>query len=148
MMKNIVVLVLASIIGHVQAQTTIEVFSDRPMTSLSIPGATVTVYDLSRAGDLESELPALPADPEKATQLAKEWVKSAAGQAHIARVKAAYKGHEQMIVYGVQKIPAVVFEQGKYVVYGTLDVALAVRDFDDYMKHIQQQNNKKEHADE
>lgn len=147
-MKILLIFLMSAMVLQVQAQTVIEVFSDRSMSAVNIPGATVTVYDLSRAVSLESELPALPSDPVLAEQKAKDWIQSAAGQSHVSRVKAAYRGHEQMIIYGVQKIPAVVFEKGKYVVYGTLDVALAVRDFDDYRKHMEQKNTNQENSDE
>lgn len=147
-MKLLMIVLMRLMVLPVHAQTLIEVFSDRPVSVANIPGATVTVYDLSRAVSLESELPALPSDPVLAKQKAKDWIQSEAGQAHLSRVKSAYRGHEQMIVYGVQKIPAVVFEKGKYVVYGTLDVALAVRDFDDYMKHLQQKKTNQETSDE
>jgi integrating conjugative element protein (TIGR03757 family) len=118
----------------VVAQTIVEVFVDQPFVARSMPNAVITVFDLSRVSALEDETPDFPPDPMVAQVQATAWFDSAAGKQHLLALKAAYVGHEKMVRYGVQKIPAIVFNDGKFAVYGTTDIAQAIRDFDHYVQ--------------
>lgn len=116
------------------AQSTIEVFVDQPLIAPSIPNAVVVVFDLSRVALLEDDTPDFPPDPMLAQTQAQAWLESSAGKRHLMDLKAAYVGHEKMVNYGLQKIPAIVFNDGKFVVYGTTDIPQAVSDYDHYRR--------------
>lgn len=123
------------------AQTVIEMFVDQPVAIPSIPNTNVVVYDLSKVHRLESNLPRFAADPATSKTLAKKWIASDVGQAHIRSLQDAYRGHEQMVKYSLQKIPAIIFEQGKYAIYGTTDLSLAVREYDAFLKQLQKETH-------
>ena len=116
------------------AQSTIEVFVDQPLMAPSIPNAVVVVFDLSRVALLEEDTPDFPPDPVLAQAQAQAWLESSAGKRHLMDLKVAYAGHKKMVHYGLQKIPAIVFNAGKFVVYGTTDIAQAVSDYDHYLR--------------
>jgi integrating conjugative element protein (TIGR03757 family) len=116
------------------AQTTIEIFSDSPLMAPTMSNAVVRVFDLSHVAAVKKNLPRFSPDQALATVQAKAWLDSPAGKAHKDDVKAAYAGHAKMIQYGLQKIPAIVFEQGKFVIYGTTDLHQAVADYDQYRR--------------
>ena len=116
------------------AQATIEVFVDHPLVTSSIPNAIILVFDLSRVAQLEEDTPDFPPDPMLAQAQAQTWLESSAGKNHLMDLKAAYAGHEKMVNYGLQKIPAIVFENGRFVIYGTTDVATAVKDYDNFLQ--------------
>ena len=115
------------------AQTTIELFVDHSLLAPSIPNAIIVVFDLSRVAALEEDTPDFPPDPMLAQAQAQTWLESSAGKNHLMDLKAAYAGHEKMVNYRLQKIPAIVFNEGKFVVYGTTDIPQAVRDYDHYL---------------
>jgi integrating conjugative element protein (TIGR03757 family) len=114
--------------------TDIDIFVAQPLMVASIPNTHITVFDLSRREILEANTPEFPPDPAIAETMAKTWLDSAAGKAYVRELQAAYVGHSKMITYGVLKIPAIVFDQGKFVIYGTTDVSEAVREYDDYIR--------------
>lgn len=114
-----------SINGHAQVQ--VEVFTDMPMQLGSVLGIDVIHYDLSAPEKVKSKyLPALPGDVGLASQIMKNYLASPQGQEFKAVIREAYRGHEKMVRYQLEKIPAVVFEQGHYVVYGITDVQKAL----------------------
>lgn len=116
------------------AQTTIEVFADRHVKTQEIPNTHIIFYDLSQLKKVQAQSPHFPPNPTESEKLARDWLASPSGKAYIERLKNAYEGHGKMHGYGLLKIPAIVFEKGKYVVYGTTDLSIAVRDFDSYVK--------------
>lgn len=116
------------------AQTAIEVFVDQPLMTPSIPNAVVVVFDLSRETTVKKSLPRFSVDPTLATAQAKAWIASPDGKKYVEAVKAAYVGREKMMNYELQKIPAIVFDHGKYVIYGTTDVAHAIENYQQYRR--------------
>lgn len=100
----------------------IELFTDstafRPVGAGRFP-----VYDLSAPRRMEAELGrSLPASPQAAAAVAKSRI--AASQ---NALRAAFAGHAKAAEYGITKVPAVVFDRGAAVVYGTADVGAALR---------------------
>lgn len=128
-------LLLALLVAlNAHAQTRIEIFADGQVITPPVPNTQVTVFDLSLPSKLDDQAPDFPADPAIAQAQAQTWLASPAGQQHIAVLKAAYAGQQKLMAYGIQKIPAIAFDGGKYVIYGSLDLAQAVRDYDDYIR--------------
>ena len=121
-------LVIASslLAGTAQA-ITIEVFTHHPSKVKQISGHQVRTHDLSAPDKVKG--PRFSANATQAEKEAKAWLHSAAGQRHIQELRDAHKGHTQAIKYQLKKVPAVVFEGGKYVVYGTIDVRQALQDY-------------------
>lgn len=119
-------LLLSCISNSGFAQTQIEVFTDVPVQLGHIPGIEVIHYDLSDPEKVKKRfLPALPPDVDRATQILNTFLASAEGAEFKKAIREAYRGHEKMVGYQLEKIPAVVFEQGKYVVYGITDISKA-----------------------
>lgn len=114
--------------------TKVEVFVEHPLAIAGIPNTDITIFDLSRKDAVKATAPHFPPSPETAQAMAKAWLESSEGKTYVMNLKASYAGHSKMIAYGVLKVPAIVFDGGKYVVYGTTDVMQAVRDYDDYIK--------------
>jgi integrating conjugative element protein (TIGR03757 family) len=114
--------------------TDIDIFVAQPLVVASIPNTHITVFDLSRREMLEAKSPEFPPEPLLAEKMAKTWLASEEGKKYLHELQAAYVGHSKMIAYGVLKIPAIVFDKGKFVIYGTTDVSEAVREYDDYIR--------------
>jgi len=127
-------LVALSISSVAVAQTAIEVFADEPVNVPSISNAVIRVFDLSRVETVRESAPHFSGDPVKAEMEAIVWLGSPAGKQHMDSLQAAYAGHINMMSYGLQKIPAIVFDKGKFVIYGTTDVVLATKDYQDFMR--------------
>jgi integrating conjugative element protein (TIGR03757 family) len=131
--NKIVAMALLTSIGfslpsHAQDARMIEVFTDQPAFVDRLAGATVVHYDLSELDRLkQTGLPHLPANESLAKEKAIAFFASPEGAKFKEGIKGAMRGHQKMMRYNLQKIPAVVFDQGKYVVYGTTDVAEAAR---------------------
>lgn len=121
--------------------TKIEVFVELPLVVTGIPNTDITVFDLSRKDAVKATAPHFPPNSETAQVMAKAWLNSPEGKSYVQNLKAAYAGHSKMIVYGVLKVPAIVFDSGKFVIYGTTDVMQAVKDYDDYMLAHKKDNN-------
>ena len=137
--KNIFILVLVALLGSSLsitsfAQTNIEVFVDQPLVAPLVPGAMIAVFDVARAPLLQKNIPKFSKDPALGQSQASAWLASPDGKAHIAQLKGAYVAHQKMMVYGIEKIPAIVFEHGKFVIYGITDVGQAVADYDQFIR--------------
>jgi len=106
----------------------IEVFTSArtPIATASTPA--VLVYNLDLPARIEAELSTrLPQDREAAAQIASAelqgaWRKSAETLTH------AYQGLLKARQYGLQKLPAMVFD-GQAVVYGVIDLEQALGDY-------------------
>lgn len=119
------ILVVFSVVAFqaAQAQTQIEIFSDVALPVENVSDVNLIYYDLSEPERVKTKyLPVLPPDVDRATQIMKEYLTSAEGLEFQKVIKEAYRGHQKMVAYQLEKIPAVVFDQGQYVVYGITDV--------------------------
>lgn len=102
------------------APMAIEIFTDstafRPVGAGRFP-----VHDLSAPRRMETELGrSLPASPEAAAALARSRIATSQNA-----LRAAFAGHAKAAEYGITKVPAVVFDRGAAVVYGTADAGAA-----------------------
>ena len=119
----------------VSAQESIEVFTVGPTQVDALAGVDVIHYDLSAPARVKKQLaPKLPADEKIALVQAKAFFETAEGKAYKIAMRDAYRGRQKMMQYQLSKLPAIVFESGTYVIYGTTDVAQAMRL---YRQHIQ-----------
>lgn len=120
----------------------IEVFTDNPALIDSVAGAEVIHYDLSESDRLKrSALPALPPNQEEAMRIIKAFFNSPEGKVFQNNMRSALEGKRKMIQYQLQKIPAIVFDQGKYAVYGMTDVHEAARLYGLYLQQNQSGNS-------
>lgn len=112
--------------GDVAAPTSVEVFttSDIPVDATNHDAA---IYNIDGLAALERELSqGLPADADAAKQVALQRI-SELGNALQERAEQATEGLGLAYRYGITKIPAVVFDGGRSVVYGISDLDDAVR---------------------
>lgn len=87
-------------------------------------GIDVQVYDLSAPIDVEAELAAgLPAEREAAAQVARSRLADPQFQ---ARLRSAYQGHLRALQFQITRYPAVLFEDGRAVIYGVTDLPEAL----------------------
>lgn len=121
--------------GQANAGYQIEIFVDSPVAFKPMPGIETVIYDLSLPEQVNARyLPEFPNDPVRAEKMAREFFASAKGQEYQAEMKNAYRGQLKVAQYQLKKIPAVVFDSGRYVVYGTHD---PVQAHSLYIVHIQ-----------
>lgn len=108
-----------------RAGTVIYTDSAHPVTGN--PGPDVTVILLDAPDRLQSGLfGPLPADPAQSEQQARAVISSPAFQQRQQDLAGAYAGLTRAWSLGVEKYPAVVFDD-KWVVYGTTDVGVATQ---------------------
>jgi integrating conjugative element protein (TIGR03757 family) len=106
--------------------TRIEVFAtEASPVAAAVPGLTlpVTVYDLDAPARWEATLSEeLPAQPEQAQPIAQERI----AQLDPEALKGAYTGLMQALRYRIDRYPAIVFDEGRAVVYGVPDLEQAL----------------------
>jgi integrating conjugative element protein (TIGR03757 family) len=105
-----------------------EVFTSAqyPITTDITPG--VQVYRLDAPARLEGEITArLPSDPSEAYAFAEEALK-VQWREQAKRLTETYQGVLKARQYGLQKLPAIVFD-GRAVVYGVTDLEQALGDY-------------------
>lgn len=135
--------IFSSVFAHSQ-ETIIEVFVDGPLEVPALPNAQIDVYDLSMPEKVKDTLlPTMPEDPVQAKLIAREFLNSPAGAHFQNSLRAAYAGKLKTIKYQVKKIPAIVFEEGRYVIYGSTDIIGAMHTYDQFlrMNRFQVQSN-------
>nr|WP_310615741.1 TIGR03757 family integrating conjugative element protein [Pantoea cypripedii] len=109
----------------VRAGTVIYTDSAHPVTGN--PGPDVTVILLDAPDRLQAQLfGPLPADPAQAEQQARAVISSPDFQLRQQELAGAYAGLTHAWSLGLEKYPAVVFDD-KWVVYGTTDVGVATQ---------------------
>lgn len=119
----------------VSAGTVIYTDSAHPVTGE--PGPDVTVILLDSPERLQAQLfGELSADPAQAQQQAQAVIVSAAFQQSQRQLADAYAGVTRAWSLGLEKYPAVVFDD-KRVVYGTTDVAQAMQQLSAWQERAQ-----------
>lgn len=109
----------------VRAGTVIYTDSTHPVTGN--PGPDVTVILLDAPDQLQAQLfGPLTADPAQAEQQARSVISSPDFQRRQQDLAGAYAGLTRAWSLGLEKYPAVVFDD-KWVVYGTSDVGVATQ---------------------
>ena len=104
------------------------------------PQSEVTVFDLSAPEKLKrSMLPTFAADPEQAEKSARAFLASSAGKSFQQQLIQSYTVQIRLSKYQLAKIPAVVFENGTYVIYGTTDLALAMERYQNFIRDLKRE---------
>lgn len=90
------------------------------------PGLSVTVHDLGAAARFEDALSdGLPTEPAAALAQARQRLQ-ALGPELAARLREAYGGLVRARHHGIDRLPAIVFDDGQSVVYGITDLPTAL----------------------
>lgn len=93
--------------------------------------AQVTTYDLSAPDQLEEQISeGLSSDPAEAKKQARARIENG-GRELQQKLTTAYQGSLKAMQYDIQKLPAVIFNDGQYVIYGESDVHRAINIFND-----------------
>ena len=120
--------------AQVEAPVQAEVFtiSDRNVVGLRqfgindrMHGVDVRIYELNEILRVEVELTSdLPADPEKSKRMTLQRIQRLDEQIR-SRMQSAAHGMAKAMQYGIDRIPAIVFD-GQSVVYGVTDLQAAI----------------------
>lgn len=106
--------------------TQIEVFTDRDFPVTAQGQLNVDIYRLDTPGHIEQALSTgLPADPITAKRLATERVRKLASS-QPKDLKQAFEGLIKARQYRLDRLPAIVFDGGRAVVYGVTDLEAAL----------------------
>ena len=109
------------------AEPAIEVFTTAGEPVVNLPQG-VAVIELDAPGRLDAELSqGLPADPDVAEAMMRERMATPEWQETADRYADSYLGLVRAWQLGVEKVPAVVID-GRHVIYGQPDVAVALRE--------------------
>ncbi len=139
-LANKCILLMVLIAAPAFAQERIEMFTESPANVGSVNAVEVIHYDLSEPSRLKKRLaPKLPADEKLALIKAKQFFTSEEGKAYQIAMRDAYRGRQKMMQYQLKKIPAIVFDDGKYVIYGSTDVAQATMLYRQHIESIREQ---------
>ena len=126
---------MAMVASSAFGQQQIEVFTQSATTFDSVPGFDVHHYDLSEPERVKKlYAPQLPANETLALAQAKSFFETAAGKSYMAAMRESYRGREKMLQYQLAKIPAIVFEEGRYVIYGSTDLVQAIALYQHYVQ--------------
>lgn len=88
-------------------------------------GVDVRIYELNEILRVEVELTSdLPADPEKSKRMTLQRIQRLDEQIR-SRMQSAAHGMAKAMQYGIDRIPAIVFD-GQSVVYGVTDLQAAI----------------------
>lgn len=101
----------------------IEVFASSAMYLANAERATVYRIDARKQLLAEINQGGLPPDPKRAEAIARERMR-AMGPEFKRRIEASLVATEKVMVYGIRRVPAIVFD-GQRVVYGVTDVTQA-----------------------
>ena len=125
--KSLLTILLIGMSTMVDAQVMVDVFHWGEITkAVRLPGATIRVHNLNAPNEINRQLPRFAGAPAQAEKAAGNWVQSDEGKAFTEALRTAYDGHMLARKYKLQKAPAIVFDSGKYVVYGSTDIRHAL----------------------
>lgn len=114
-------------------QPRIEVFTQRPAPLERLPGFELVHYDLSEPERIRQSAPRLPADEKIALAQATAFFASDAGKTYMSAMREAYRGQQKLRQYQLTKLPAIVFEDGRYVIYGSTDLVQSLALYQQYL---------------
>ena len=127
MYRSLLAVFLVYMSPTVDAQVFVDVFHWGEITSeVRLPGTTIHLHNLNAPNEINRKLPRFAGTPVQAEKAAGTWVQSDEGKAFTEALRVAYDGHMLARKYQLQKAPAIVFDSGKYVVYGSTDIRHAL----------------------
>lgn len=130
------VLPLASIAAESRMPSRIEIISDatHPVENIATVqkqlrnGASIHYFTIDAQVRLDEKLSQdLPADPEQARAIALKRIQALDRPGLARQLSESFEGLLLAQRYGIDRYPAVVFDEGKSVVYGVTDLQEAVR---------------------
>ena len=125
--KSLLTILLIGMSTMVHAQVLVDVFHWGELTKeIRLLDATIRVHNLNAPNEINRQLPRFAGTPVQAEKVAGNWVQSDEGKAFTEALRVAYDGHMLARKYKIQKAPAIVFDSGKYVVYGSTDIRHAL----------------------
>lgn len=127
MCRSLLAVFLIYMSTTVDAQVFVDVFHWGEITKdIRLPGATIRLHNLNAPNEINRQLPRFTGVPAQAEKTAGNWVQSDEGKTFTEALRGAYDGHLLARKYKLQKAPAIVFDSGKYVVYGSTDIRHAL----------------------
>lgn len=127
MYKFLLMTFLICMSAMVNAQVQVDVFHWGDIKKDSrLPAATIRLFNLNAPTEINRQLPRFTGAQAQAEKAAGDWVTSSEGKVFTEALRSAYDGHMLARKYKLQKAPAIVFDSGKYVVYGTTDIRHAL----------------------
>lgn len=125
--KSLLTILLIGMSTMVHAQVLVDVFHWGEITKqIRLPDARIRLHNLNAPNEINRQLPRFTGAPAEAEKAAGNWVQSDEGKVFTEALRAAYDGHMLAREYKLQKAPAIVFDNGKYVVYGSTDIRHAL----------------------
>ena len=92
----------------------------------------IEIFNLDELNNLEKEITSnLPSDPIQAERLANARMQDLDNE----KAMRMFKSVALLIEWDVKKLPAFVFGDGEYVIYGVTDTAIAIQRFVNSRKH-------------
>lgn len=127
MCRSLLAVCLVYMSTTVDAQILVDVFHRGEITKeIRLPEATIRLHNLNSPNEINRQLPRFAGAPAQAEKAAGNWVQSDEGKAFTEALRAAYNAHMLARKYKLKKAPAIVFDSGKYVVYGSTDIRHAL----------------------
>jgi integrating conjugative element protein (TIGR03757 family) len=116
--------------------TFIDIFTESPVKKrvTYIPNTHIAYFDFEAPLRVSKKIPVFANNEQKAYQQFQQWKNNAESKKILAELKDSYNAQLRALKYKITKTPAIVFDQGKYVIYGSTDVGRAVRDYDLFKK--------------
>lgn len=123
MCRSLLAVFLVYMSTMVNAQVVVDVFHWGEITKpIRLPDATIRLHNLNAPNEINRQLPRFAGSPVQAEIAAGNWLQSDEGKAFTEALRVAYDAHMLARKYKLQKAPAIVFDSGTYVVYGSTDV--------------------------
>ena len=109
----------------------LEVFTDTPINMPVTPGFNVVVYDLNAPKRYETDrsVTITGRSVKEAESKGMDWFRTLDKKKLSKVSQQAFLPLAKAAEYQLPKYPAIVFEEGLYAVYGTLDIQRAIRDY-------------------
>ena len=108
----------------------VEIFADGEVLTPLITNMKIIAYDLDEITYMRQNAPTFNrGSVEASKEAAHQWLNSKDYQSYKQQVMRVQYPLTLISKYQLSKIPAIVFDKGKYVIYGTTDVELALREW-------------------
>ena len=134
-LATLLVSAMASLANATQPMPqSIKIFSTSQRPVHAGPGLKQRTYHLDALNSLKQSLSQdLPSEPETAKALALKRI-AKMEEALQADVENAVEGLSLATSYGLQQLPAIVFDNGQYVIYGVESLERAITIYQDFKK--------------